>query len=101
MKAAMIWGEIGEVENFRHPDQLVAFSGFDPKAKKSGKKEVVSGPNFWVEVVSRAQENYTNNPKPKQPYSLYWVVLLRSTQESGLSQKEELRKKKSQKISIL
>lgn len=45
LKAAMIWGEIGEVENFRHPDQLVAFSGFDPKVKKSGKKEVVSGPN--------------------------------------------------------
>ncbi|AKB35483.1 Transposase [Methanosarcina siciliae C2J] len=41
----MIWGEIGEVENFKHPDQLAAFSGFDPKVKKSGQKEVISGPN--------------------------------------------------------
>lgn len=45
LKAAMIWAEIGDVENFSHPDQIVAFAGFDPKVKKSGNKEVISGPN--------------------------------------------------------
>jgi transposase len=45
LKAAMIWAEIGDIENFSHPDQIVAFAGFDPKVKKSGNKEVISGPN--------------------------------------------------------
>jgi len=45
LMAATIWAELGDVENFRHPDQIVAFAGYDPKVKKSGNKEVVLGPN--------------------------------------------------------
>ena len=43
--AAMIWTELWDVENFQHPDQIVAFAGYDPKVKQSGNKEVVLGPN--------------------------------------------------------
>jgi transposase len=45
LMAAMIWAELGDVENFSHPDQIVAFAGYDPKIKKSGNKKVVLGPN--------------------------------------------------------
>ena len=45
LMAAMIWAELGDVENFQHPDQIVAFAGYDPKVKKSGNKEIVLGPN--------------------------------------------------------
>lgn len=45
LMAAIIWAELGDIENFRHPDQIVAFAGYDPKVKMSGKKEVISGPN--------------------------------------------------------
>ncbi|HII00519.1 TPA: IS110 family transposase [Methanosarcinaceae archaeon] len=45
LMAAIIWAELGDVENFQHPDQIVAFAGYDPKVKKSGNKEVISGPN--------------------------------------------------------
>ncbi|WP_229395657.1 IS110 family transposase [Methanosarcina sp. DH1] len=45
LMAAIIWAELGDIENFRHPDQIVAFAGYDPKVKRSGKKEVISGPN--------------------------------------------------------
>jgi len=45
LMAATIWAELGDVENFRHPDQIVAFAGYDPKVKQSGNKEVVLGPN--------------------------------------------------------
>lgn len=45
LMAAMIWAELGDVENFQHPDQIVAFAGYDPKVKQSGNKEVISGPN--------------------------------------------------------
>ncbi|RPJ64539.1 MAG: IS110 family transposase, partial [Alphaproteobacteria bacterium] len=45
LMAAIIWAELGDVENFNHPDQIVAFAGYDPKIKKSGKKKVVLGPN--------------------------------------------------------
>lgn len=45
IRAAIIWAEIGDIENFKHPDQIVAFAGLDPKVKKSGNKEVIGGPN--------------------------------------------------------
>src|SRR5664280_1423467 len=45
LMAAMIWAELGDVENFSHPDQIVAFAGYDPKVKKSGNKTVILGPN--------------------------------------------------------
>jgi transposase len=45
LMAAIIWAEIGDVENFSHPDQIVAFAGYDPKVKESGNKKVISGPN--------------------------------------------------------
>ena len=45
LMAAMIWAEIGDVENFSHPDQIVAFAGYDPKVKESGNKKVILGPN--------------------------------------------------------
>jgi len=44
-KAAMIWAEIGDIENFKHPDQIVAFAGLDRKVKKSANKEVIGGQN--------------------------------------------------------
>ncbi|MCX9073871.1 MAG: IS110 family transposase [Candidatus Methanoperedens sp.] len=44
IRAAIIWAEIGDIENFKHPDQIVAFAGLDPKVKKSGNKEVIGGP---------------------------------------------------------
>lgn len=44
-RAAMIWAEIGDIENFKHPDQIVAFAGLDPKVRKSANKEVIGGPN--------------------------------------------------------
>jgi transposase len=44
-RAAMIWAEIGDIENFKHPDQIVAFAGLDPKVKKSANREVIGGPN--------------------------------------------------------
>ncbi|AKB29347.1 hypothetical protein MSSAC_2932 [Methanosarcina siciliae C2J] len=31
LMAAMSWAELGDVENFQHPDQIVAFAGYDPK----------------------------------------------------------------------
>jgi len=45
LMAATIWAELGDIENFNHPDQIVAFAGYDPKVKKSGNKEVILGPN--------------------------------------------------------
>jgi transposase len=45
LMAAMIWAELGNVENFSHPDQIVAFAGYDPKVKESGNKKVILGPN--------------------------------------------------------
>ena len=45
LMAAMIWAEIGDIENFNHPDQIVAFAGCDPKVKESGNKKVILGPN--------------------------------------------------------
>jgi transposase len=42
LMAAMIWAELGDIENFNHPDQIVAFAGYDPKVKESGNKKV-----FW------------------------------------------------------
>lgn len=45
LMAAMIWAELGDVENFSHPDQIVAFAGYDPKVKESGNKKVILGPN--------------------------------------------------------
>jgi len=30
----MIWAEIGDIENFKHPDQIVAFAGLDPKSEE-------------------------------------------------------------------
>ena len=45
LMAAIIWAELGDVENFSHPDQIVAFAGYDPKVKESGNKKVISGPN--------------------------------------------------------
>lgn len=44
-RAAMIWAEIGDINNFTHPDQIVAFAGLDPKVRKSANKEVIGGPN--------------------------------------------------------
>jgi transposase len=44
LMAATIWAEIGDVENFSHPDQIVAFAGYDPKVKESGNKKIVLGP---------------------------------------------------------
>ena len=45
LMAATIWAELGDVENFSHPDQIVAFAGYDPKVKESGNKKVILGPN--------------------------------------------------------
>ena len=45
IKAATICAEIGNIENFTHPDQIVAFAGLDPRVKKSGNKEIIGGPN--------------------------------------------------------
>jgi transposase len=45
LMAATIWAELGDVENFSHPDQIVAFAGYDPKLKESGNKKVVLGPS--------------------------------------------------------
>ena len=45
LMAAMIWAEIGDIENFNHPDQIVAFAGYDPKVKESGNKKVILGPS--------------------------------------------------------
>ena len=45
LMAAMIWAELGDIENFNHPDQIVAFAGYDPKVKESGNKKVILGPN--------------------------------------------------------
>ena len=45
LRAAMICAEIGNIENFTHPDKIVAFAGLDPKVKQSGNKEIVGGPN--------------------------------------------------------
>jgi transposase len=45
LRAAMIWAEMGNVDDFKHPDQIVAFSGYDPKVRQSGNKEVIGGPN--------------------------------------------------------
>jgi transposase len=45
LMAATIWAEIGDVENFSHPDQIVAFAGYDPKVKESGNKKIILGPN--------------------------------------------------------
>ena len=33
------------LRTFSHPDQIVAFAGYDPKVKESGNKKVISGPN--------------------------------------------------------
>ena len=45
LMAATIWAELGDIESFSHPDQIVAFAGYDPKVKKSGNKEIILGPN--------------------------------------------------------
>jgi transposase len=45
LMAATIWAELGDIENFCHPDQIVAFAGYDPKVKESGNKKVSLGPN--------------------------------------------------------
>jgi transposase len=45
LRAAMIWAEMGNIEYYTHPDQIVAFAGYDPKVKKSGNKEIIGGPN--------------------------------------------------------
>jgi transposase len=45
LMAAIIWAEIGDVENFSHPDQIVAFAGYDPKVKESGNKKIILGPS--------------------------------------------------------
>jgi transposase len=33
------------IENFKYPDQIVAFAGHDPNVRKSANKEVIGGPN--------------------------------------------------------
>ena len=68
LRAAVIWAEIGDIENFKHPDQIVAFAGFDPKVKKSGNKEVIGGPSKRGSSVLRwalgwaVQESKNVNP---------------------------------------
>jgi transposase len=45
LRAAMIWAEMGEVDDFKNPDQIIAFAGLDPKVKQSGNKEIIRGPS--------------------------------------------------------
>jgi len=45
LRAAMIWAEMGDVEDFKNPDQIIAFAGLDPKVKQSGNKEIIRGPS--------------------------------------------------------
>ncbi len=45
LRAAMIWAEMGDIDDFKHPDQIVAFAGYDPKVRQSGNKEIIGGPN--------------------------------------------------------
>jgi transposase len=40
LRAAMIWAEMGNVDDFKHPDQIVAFAGYDPKVRKSRDKRL-------------------------------------------------------------
>jgi transposase len=43
LMAAMIWAEHGDVENFSHPDQIVAFAEYDPKVKSPGTRKSFRG----------------------------------------------------------
>jgi transposase len=45
LRVATICAEIGNINNFSHPDKVLAFAGLDPKVKQSGNKEIVGGPN--------------------------------------------------------
>jgi transposase len=45
IRAATICAEIGNIDNFTHPDKIIAFAGLDPKVTQSGNKEIVRGPN--------------------------------------------------------
>jgi transposase len=64
----MIWAEMGNVDDFKHPDQIVAFAGYDPKVRKSGNKEVIGGPNKRGSKILRwvlgwtVQEAKCSNP---------------------------------------
>ncbi len=67
LMAAMIWAELGDIENFNHPDQIVAFAGYDPKVKESGNKKVILGPNKrgskvlrWVLGIAVVQAKMSN-----------------------------------------
>lgn len=68
LRAAMIWAEMGNVDEFKHPDQIVAFAGYDPKVRKSGNKEVIGGPNKRGSKILRwvlgwtVQEAKCSNP---------------------------------------
>lgn len=68
LRAAMIWAEMGNVDDFKHPDQIVAFAGYDPKVRKSGNKEVIGGPNKRGSKILRwvlgwtVQEAKCSNP---------------------------------------
>jgi transposase len=75
LMAAIIWAEIGDIENFSHPDQIVAFAGYDPKVKESGNKKVISGPNKrgsrllrWVLGRAVVQANL-HNPVMQQYFT--------------------------------
>lgn len=68
LRAAMIWAEMGNVDDFKHPDQIVAFSGYDPKVRQSGNKEIIGGPNKRGSKILRwvlgwtVQEAKCSNP---------------------------------------
>jgi transposase len=68
LRSAMIWAEMGNVDDFKHPDQIVAFAGYDPKVRKSGNKEVIGGPNKRGSKILRwvlgwtVQEAKCSNP---------------------------------------
>ncbi len=44
IRTAIIWAEIGDIQNFKYPVQIVAFAGLYPRVKKSGIKEMIGGP---------------------------------------------------------
>ena len=45
IRVATICAEIGNFDDFTHPDKILAFAGLDPKVIQSGNKEIVRGPN--------------------------------------------------------
>ncbi len=45
IQSVIICAEIGNINDFSHPDKIVAFAGLDPKVKISGNKKTIGGPN--------------------------------------------------------